>query len=1347
MKRILAFCFFPAFVPPSNGGQSRLFHFYRALSRWHGVTLLTSTHIGGEEEVINHGLNFVERRIPKDEHFVRQYASLEQYSGGGDLSGPAIAACGRLPTQMHQAYLEEYEKAEALIFDDPFNAQCDLFAGTDDKPRIYNSYNCESLLYEQLHPGEKSRSIHELVRAAEQRMLENADLVLYCNDGDLTAFREMVPDAGFDALYAPNGMTPIAAEHASATLNKNFRAVFMGSGHPPNMQAAEFIARKLSPAVPEIMFDVIGSCLPEGDYPVNLKQHGVVDDATKARILGNADLALNPMAAGGGSNVKVLEYFAHGLPVLSTTFGMRGIQAEAGRDYMEAALEQFAQVFQQAVRDPSSLTDIAAAGKALALERYTWKAIARPVAERLEALVSAKALDDRRRFVLALNDYDSFEGIGGGGTRTRGLYEAVRAWSPVVFVSFSDDGALGARRNVEGIKVINVPKTSEHIADLARVNAHFHVGVDDILASRHCASNPWLRAIYRVLRQSARCIVVEHCYLAGLPLAWGDRFVYSSQNNETELKKRLLEWHPLKTELLPEVERIERLAVERSAATIAVSHEDAECLVKGKRTAGPVIVVRNGAAMPALGEEVERTRRDLRDRIGDRAVVFLGSAHPPNIEAAQFIVKRLAPRCPDVRFHLLGSVCSAILQVPANVHIWGVVDEVIKSAVMKSCVLALNPMNSGSGSNVKLADYLGNGLFVITTEFGQRGYPESIQAHVAVVPLDEFANAIQTALSDPALYSGEAKACRRALFGRELEMQAIAQRFVETLQGLEKQKKRVLYVAYRYVAPALGGAESNIEKFVSALGNSGKFDVDVVAPEISGIHNHMRFSESYTFDPGLGVPVDIPNVRFARFPADMPDPKVIDIQLRKTWSAQPCFEQAIDRSLREHYEETGLTWGWGYPEGGGAGAARWVFAECGIFLHKAACIDLEGYAAHAVVATAYCSDQIIAGPWAMEGKFSLSFSSKAGEVRLATSVPLQSIDPRPLSIRVARLAVDSAVLDLSAPTLLQQHLPLLSAEQSFRLLDQAAQESRTAQGVRLTDGRGPWSDSLEHFIADHVADYDLVVTHNNVFRPAVLAIEEAKKHHVPSILIPHAHLDDDFYHFPDWLESARNASLVLAVPKAVRDFLAEKGCNVRYLSAGCDATERFTPLDQEAFQQVHASTRPFVLVLGRKAGAKGYRQIIDAVEQLNWEGVDLQTVLIGPDDDGIPLDSPNAVYLGRQPRNVVRGALLSCLALCNMSSSESFGIVLLEAWLAGKPVIVNKNCAAFHDMAVDGENALLIGPDRIADAIKPIIAQPDLGGRLAENGKRLVAQFDWKSVAENFVGMCAEVIKTSKAKE
>jgi hypothetical protein len=35
-------------------------------------------------------------------------------------------------------------------------------------------------------------------------------------------------------------------------------------------------------------------------------------------------VALNPVTQEGGTNLKILDYLAHGLPVISTEFGMRG---------------------------------------------------------------------------------------------------------------------------------------------------------------------------------------------------------------------------------------------------------------------------------------------------------------------------------------------------------------------------------------------------------------------------------------------------------------------------------------------------------------------------------------------------------------------------------------------------------------------------------------------------------------------------------------------------------------------------------------------------------------------------------------------------------------------------------------------------------------------------------------------------------------------------------------------------------------------------------------------------------------------------------------------------------------
>jgi len=852
MKRILAFCFFPAFVPPANGGQQRLFHFYRTLSRWHHVTLLTSTHLGGSQEVIQHGLGFVEKRIPKDAHFARQYEHLEAASSGGDLSGPALAACGHLPTPLHQAYLEAYEGADLIIHDSPFTVDYDVFAGLDGKIRVYNAYNCETDLYRQLHPGQNSAPLHELVRDVERRLLDHADLVLYCNPDDLSRFQALAPGADFTGLYTPHGMTPCRfAAEVAAPGPEGLRAVFMGSAHPPNVEAARFIVHTLAPALPGIRFEIIGSCLKEGNYPPNVRRHGLVEDERKQQILRQSHLALNPMTSGSGANVKVLEYFAHALPVLSTPFGMRGIEAEPGRDYLEASPEAFVDVLREIAAHPESIQPIGKRGQKLAQERYTWEAIVRPVAERLESLCRQSPAQPATPYVLALNDYDSFATVGGGGTRTRGLYEAVRDWAPVVFLCFSSDGTLAARREA-GITIITLPKTEAHLADELLVNHRYHVSADDILASRHCLANPWLCRVYDLLRKAARCIVVEHCYLAGLPLSRGDRFVHSSQNNETQLKRRLLESHPLKSQLLAEVERLERMAIEQAGLNIAVSEEDAASFTVAKRSVGPILVVRNGAASPLMGEEVQAAKKALSEKIGQPAVVFLGSAHMPNVEAAKYITERIASRCPNVRFHLLGSVCATLSKVPANVTLWGVVDENTKSAVLQSCALAINPMQAGGGSNVKVADYLANGLFVISTEWGLRGYPETVAPHVAVCPLEAFPEEIQAVIANPKLHDDPARASRHALFEQEFSMRGLARRFVEALRDLEQPRQRVLYVAYRYTAPPLGGAEVNIEKFIAALARSGDFEIDVIAPEISGIHNHDRFGERYDFDASVG---------------------------------------------------------------------------------------------------------------------------------------------------------------------------------------------------------------------------------------------------------------------------------------------------------------------------------------------------------------------------------------------------------------------------------------------------------------------------------------------------------------
>lgn len=1340
MKRILAFSFFPAFAPASNGGEARLFNFYLALSRFHHVTLLSSGFRGAEEEIINHGSQFIERRIAKDDFFVRQWAELEPYSGGGDMSGPCIAAAGRYPTALHQAYLEEYEQADVIIHDSPFTVDYDLFAGLDRKPRLYNAYNCESDLYRALHPHVHCAPVHNLVEQAELRLLKAVDCVLYCNEDDLTSFRRLAPEASYTALSVPNGQLAMAIPALREPERERFSAVFMGSSHAPNVQAALFVANELAPKVPHVVFDILGNCLPEGRYPKNVVRHGLVSIEKKLQLLQRANIALNPMDAGSGSNVKVFDYFAHSLPLLSTPIGVRGVKAVDGEHVLLASLDEFAGVLNTWRERQDAWLEIGKAGYELARQKYTWNSIVQPVAGYLDCATSNRVGE---RAVLVLNDYNSFTSVGGGATRTRGLYAAVSEWCPVLFICFSSSDQLRVDHYGDGIAVISVPKTADHVTEQMRVNALSVTSADDIIASSECVKNDLLLSIYCLAKGHARAIAVEHPYMAAIPCLFGDRFIYSSQNNETLLKQRLFAGHPEGEALIGQVALLEKTAVERAAAVIAVAEDDAISLTRGVQGAGPVVVVRNGSDAPVIPAVEDLAV--VEPQVAQPSAVFLGSAHPPNIEAVSFIVNQLAPVFPEIQFHIIGGVCGAVnARVGSNIKLWGVLDDSIKAAVMGTCTLAVNPMSNGSGSNVKLADFLGNGLYTVTTEFGQRGYPQEIAPHVSVATLEHFATALRTSLARVLGEAGGARSARRRVFNEHLSMKALGKDYVTLLQSLEVLRKRVLFVTYRYVAPALGGAESMIENLLQALDASGRFDIDLVAAEASAIHSQGRFSDHYSFDENSAAFTDLRHTRFARFAVDGTGPDDSGNALCAAWTAQCVFEREVYQQLISGLERSGLAWGWGGIEPHGArGVSRWAFCSSGVHLHADALVKIQGSAPAPTALLMRDGQGGLLYSGQVSGDFDIEFPARSGTVEIqASSAAASADDPRPKAFLLRKLSLDDQPLDLGAGVFC--NVAGMAPDAGFEILHIAAERSRRPLGINLTDMRGPWSSGLENFLAQNIGRYDLVVTHNTVFRPAVAAVEYARLQGVPSIVIPHAHLDDDFYHFPDVLDCALQSSLILAAPQAACAFYERRGCRVDYLPAGIDVDEDFGADDVAAFRKLYPSEKPFVLVLGRKAGAKGYQQIIDTVAGLQVE-YGMQVVLIGPDDDGVAVTAPCAIYLGRQPRDVVRGALMSCLALVNMSASESFGIVLLEAWMAGRPVVVNNGCAAFHDMAVDGQNALLVDSRTLRTALLRLAADESLCQRLALNGRATMARYDWKQVGDDFVNQCTRLIDQQTA--
>ena len=163
--------------------------------------------------------------------------------------------------------------------------------------------------------------------------------------------------------------------------------------------------------------------------------------------------------------------------------------------------------------------------------------------------------------------------------------------------------------------------------------------------------------------------------------------------------------------------------------------------------------------------------------IGGQCILFMGSyAYKPNKEGIDSLVHDIMPlvveQRPDVRLLILGG------QVPYQ-RDWlinpGVVPFEVLPAIIKSCALGVAPIFSGSGTRLKILEYMAAGLPCVCTKKGAEGIGVEDGVHCIVAETaSEFTAGILRCLEDEALTSSlKARAhelvCERYSWGAIME--------------------------------------------------------------------------------------------------------------------------------------------------------------------------------------------------------------------------------------------------------------------------------------------------------------------------------------------------------------------------------------------------------------------------------------------------------------------------------------------------------------------------------------------------------------------------------------------------
>ncbi len=352
--------------------------------------------------------------------------------------------------------------------------------------------------------------------------------------------------------------------------------------------------------------------------------------------------------------------------------------------------------------------------------------------------------------------------VGGGRQRLLGLYHALGQNIACTYVGSYDwpGESLRDQQLTPGLREIVVPLSQAHheaAAALSRRTGGRTV-IDIAFADQVHLSDDYLAAA-RQHAVEADVVVFSHpwAYAAVADVLRADQLVvYESHNVEGLLRMSLHDDLPEADRLVRGVVALEYRICREADLVLACSQEDREIFTRVYDVGWDKLrVAPNGifTFTHELPTNEQRAAAKEALRVGkQRLVVFVGSNYGPNNDAAAFVANTLADDRPDVAFALIGGCCDRLRNnnVPANVTLLGTLDEEAKHAWMRAADVAVNPLSAGSGTSIKMFDFMAAGLPTVTTPIGARGISSCGVPPFVVAELDGFGGALDGLLASSA---------------------------------------------------------------------------------------------------------------------------------------------------------------------------------------------------------------------------------------------------------------------------------------------------------------------------------------------------------------------------------------------------------------------------------------------------------------------------------------------------------------------------------------------------------------------------------------------------------------------
>jgi len=399
-----------------------------------------------------------------------------------------------------------------------------------------------------------------------------------------------------------------------------------------------------------------------------------------------------------------------------------------------------------------------------------------------------KSSTSDKKKILVLSTYSCYPPRGGGQHRIYNIYSLLAKEFDVTICSIIETNKQYQNLVLDnGLRQICIPQSIDHARCQWEAEKKIGVNLYDVAMIDFVDHSKEYVEKVKELAVDSNIIVFSHPYLWPLNKFIGSNktIIYEAHNLEYLLKKDYIK----DSKYITEIYNTEKEASLMSDIVLCTSKEDKENLIEiyGSKPE-KILITPNGVdtlMIHYIKKEEREKQKELTELSDATTVLFVGSWHPPNLEALKFITDELCRRHVEYKFLVVGSVKDYYLneygKLPKNVLAFGTVDEDEKYEIYKLADIAINPMFSGSGTNLKMLDYMSAGIPVVSTPIGARGLDIENEVHALICPAEEFKEKIPKLLESEELQQ-KLRINARNLVENKYSWEIIAQLIIEKLK-------------------------------------------------------------------------------------------------------------------------------------------------------------------------------------------------------------------------------------------------------------------------------------------------------------------------------------------------------------------------------------------------------------------------------------------------------------------------------------------------------------------------------------------------------------------------------------